>query len=701
MKPSLLTLPLIAVGLSLSLVASCTSVTSTPVGTAPTATAQPPAETPTATTGSLATNTPQPAIREVTPTPAPSEAPAAQPLVVASVDMVTASEGWSTGSIAAQSGGSGPSRSGNVYRTTDGGMHWQDVTPSGVMSDTVTSVYFLDKSRAWVAAVAPTPAATNAGSMTITIYRTTDGGQTWDHGAPISVSSGGGPGSLEFVDAQHGWLMISLSAGMMHEAVAIFSTTDGGMQWQQVSLTSGQQGQSTQNSLPFVCDKSGIGFTDAVLGHEPTGWAAGACPGGRLFFYVTHDGGRTWQPQTLPTPLGYPADLYSQCQCAVSRPTFITPEVGFVTIQIYEQQPSAVLYITEDGGATWAPRNLPVQPLPGGGPEFIDAMTGWLTGGQQLYATHDTGQSWSPVGALPVPGGDLRSLDFADANNGWLLGQKLYVTHDGGASWSGMTPMVTAGGGSTSPVVSLKNDGTVIQLQPGERFLLKLGEDNDWTVTVTDQSIVSRVAGILVVRGAQGVYEAHAAGSTTLTATGDPVCRQAQPPCASPTREFRLDIIVSLTPTPSGQTTYVDPFAYCTTIGTVDAPDSRYTGPKVPESVARGLQAALNVPDTPLDVLANGSFWRCIDGEVYACFVGANLPCDSKANTDRMPTQAEKDFCQQQPDADAIPAYVTGHDTIYEWRCTNGAPKIVKQVFQVDARGFIGDIWYEIEPDKR
>jgi hypothetical protein len=100
-------------------------------------------------------------------------------------------------------------------------------------------------------------------------------------------------------------------------------------------------------------------------------------------------------------------------------------------------------------------------------------------------------------------------------------------------------------------------------------------------------------------------------------------------------------------------------------------------------------------------VLANGSFWRCMDGEVYACFVGANLPCDSKANTDRTPTQAEQDFCQQQPNADTIPAYVTGHETVYEWRCTDGTPDIVKQVFQVDAQGFIADIWYQVKPNNR
>ncbi|MFN2186132.1 MAG: hypothetical protein ACK2UU_19280, partial [Anaerolineae bacterium] len=106
----------------------------------------------------------------------------------------------------------------------------------------------------------------------------------------------------------------------------------------------------------------------------------------------------------------------------------------------------------------------------------------------------------------------------------------------------------------------------------------------------------------------------------------------------------------------STPTTYADPFVYCAAVGTVDAPGSDYVGPRVPESVAQGLQQALNAPDTPIDMLENGSSWRCMDGSVYACFVGANLPCEAKANTDRMPTQEELDYCQQNPNSDFVPA---------------------------------------------
>lgn len=144
---------------------------------------------------------------------------------------------------------------------------------------------------------------------------------------------------------------------------------------------------------------------------------------------------------------------------------------------------------------------------------------------------------------------------------------------------------------------------------------------------------------------------------------------------------------------------YTDPFAYCAAVDTIDAPGATYTGPRVPQSVARGLQKALNAPDTPLSVLENGSSWRCMNGEVYACFVGANLPCEAQANTDRTPTQGETDFCQQSRNADFIPAAVTGRETVFEWRCRDGAPEIVRQVFQPDAQGFLSEIWYKVNPN--
>ena len=151
--------------------------------------------------------------------------------------------------------------------------------------------------------------------------------------------------------------------------------------------------------------------------------------------------------------------------------------------------------------------------------------------------------------------------------------------------------------------------------------------------------------------------------------------------------------------TPTSPAKYEDPFAYCAAVGTVDAPDERYVGPEVPDAIVKSLKKKLGMSDeAPDEWVAKGTVWRCMDGKVWACFVGANMPCRAKANTSQTPTSEMVDFCKEHPNANVIPAAVTGRETVYEWRCENGAPKIVKQVFKPDARGFISDFWYEISP---
>ena len=93
------------------------------------------------------------------------------------------------------------------------------------------------------------------------------------------------------------------------------------------------------------------------------------------------------------------------------------------------------------------------------------------------------------------------------------------------------------------PNVTLADDGGTVTMHVGQRFLLDLGSEG-WTVTISDEAVVRRVLNIAVVRGAQGVYEAHAPGTATLVATGPSPCPAATPACGAPVRVFRLAIVV-------------------------------------------------------------------------------------------------------------------------------------------------------------
>lgn len=144
-----------------------------------------------------------------------------------------------------------------------------------------------------------------------------------------------------------------------------------------------------------------------------------------------------------------------------------------------------------------------------------------------------------------------------------------------------------------------------------------------------------------------------------------------------------------------------DPFAYCAAAGNIDIPSAPYSGPAMPKAVIDGLRTALKAENIPESVLVNGSFWRCMGGRVYACFTGANLPCMAKADTSKTPDVAMLRFCTDNPQAEIIPASVTGRFTVYQWRCRNGLPEAVKQTATPDANGFISEYWYEIKPVKK
>jgi hypothetical protein len=91
---------------------------------------------------------------------------------------------------------------------------------------------------------------------------------------------------------------------------------------------------------------------------------------------------------------------------------------------------------------------------------------------------------------------------------------------------------------------------------------------------------------------------------------------------------------------------------------------------------------------------AKTTYYRCADHDLLLCNVGANLPC-GKANQDTE-LRGANDWCRDNRNADMIPMAVTGHDTIYEWKCTDGVAKPARQIGKVDGRGFFLEYWKKV-----
>lgn len=86
--------------------------------------------------------------------------------------------------------------------------------------------------------------------------------------------------------------------------------------------------------------------------------------------------------------------------------------------------------------------------------------------------------------------------------------------------------------------------------------------------------------------------------------------------------------------------------------------------------------------------------YRCMNGKVMVCFVGANLPC-TKMNAKRENPGADV-FCRENPDAGSVPAYAIGHDSIHTYRCRSGKAEVTETTRQLDQRGFAKDLWIEL-----
>lgn len=181
-------------------------------------------------------------------------------------------------------------------------------------------------------------------------------------------------------------------------------------------------------------------------------------------------------------------------------------------------------------------------------------------------------------------------------------------------------------------------------------------------------------------------------GMAALTACSPP------PPAGPPTASGSGSGASPTADSGNADSAYTNAFAYCRSIGTIDRPDARYTGRRPPPAVIAGLMKVFGAPPAASRSYAftRSTSWRCMGGHVYACTVGANLPCQSPANTRRNATGAENRYCAAHPNSDFIPMSVTGHDTIYAWHCKGRQAVAGKQVSRVDARGYIADIWYRI-----
>ena len=145
--------------------------------------------------------------------------------------------------------------------------------------------------------------------------------------------------------------------------------------------------------------------------------------------------------------------------------------------------------------------------------------------------------------------------------------------------------------------------------------------------------------------------------------------------------------------TTSPPQTYDNVFAYCralkgharreASISPEEDVHPGYSGPSEPAAVV----AWLHEPTAA---------WRCMGGQVYACYPGADGGACAHETISVTPPLSFWQFCEQHPGSDFLPMFlVSGWAS--RWACQGTRP-VVTRLLSTDRQGFLAGFWSKITP---
>ena len=332
-------------------------------------------------------------------------------------------------------------------------VHWHNIIPpvpdQGQYggSAAIKDVFFLSPAVGWVVVGLP--------NSTLELYRTSNGGISWQGEGGDTSGGTAGDELVDFVDMSHGWReIIAPTAGR----VSLSATANGGESW--APITNPDQWPSG-GILSFSGPTSGF-LADTLPPHQDL--VSDQPINSFAPLRQTTDGGQTWHQATVDLPAGF-----GSAQSYQALPTFSSASDGVLPVVLFKQNSvSLAFFTTANAGSSWMYQSLLSLGSTGNtGVGLYNQLPSVAAAGQStwwvissirpdgpavVHVTKNAGKTWTSLkpNGLPsifssaLPTG-YAPVQAASASAAWMTLANgpdcgLFGTSDGGATWTPVCP---------------------------------------------------------------------------------------------------------------------------------------------------------------------------------------------------------------------------------------------------------------------
>jgi len=326
--------------------------------------------------------------------------------------------------------------SGGVWKSEDSGTRYRPVFDEQAVQS-IGAIALDPKNAKNVWAGTGEPWTRNSVSIGDGIYKSTDGGETWTHtGLEKSERIGRivvSPKSSDLVYAAVPGALWSDSPDR-----GLYRTTDGGKSWQLIlkgaNLSTGCTSVALDPNDPNVMFAAMWDFRRKGWEYRSGGNGPDKPSASGLF--RSSDGGETWTEITPENNKGFPKKPYGRLAIAIA-PSNAKRIYAFV------ESPDSALFVSDDGGLTWDKRdksnwmvwrpfyfaNLTVDPK---NPDRVFKPDG------ALILSEDAGKSFAVVGGFQGAHGDVHDVWIDPVNPQTVVAGDdggIWYSYNGGGRW--------------------------------------------------------------------------------------------------------------------------------------------------------------------------------------------------------------------------------------------------------------------------